>query len=98
MAVYPNPAMNHLYVNLGKPSGEFREIERSWIFQERLLKTVDVQPGISLYQLDVAHLSAGMYMVYWMEGEEIEGRKKVVLPRRSGFCLKGLPQTSVPEC
>ncbi len=47
----------------------------------KLVITADVQPGFSLYQLDVAQLSRGMYMIYWIESGVVKGRNKLVLGR-----------------
>ena len=75
LAIYPNPAIDQLYVNLGSGQ-EYNGQIKITDLSGKIVMTVDVQPGISLYQLDVAHLSRGMYMIYLMEAGEMKGTKK----------------------
>ena len=80
MAIYPNPAVDRLFVNLGNrhvKSGQLKIMDLTG----KLVITADVQPGFSLYQLDVAQLSRGMYMIYWIESGVVKGRNKLVLGR-----------------
>lgn len=80
MALYPNPAINSLFVNLDRRpmnEGTLAMMDLSG----KVVKRSKVVPGISLYQLDVAQLSAGMYMIYWMEGAGIEGRARLVIAK-----------------
>ncbi len=80
LAVYPNPADDRLYVNIGNRhvnNGQIRFMDLSG----KVVRTVDIQPGISLYQLDVANLTMGMYMIYWIESGEVKGRDKLVITR-----------------
>lgn len=80
IAIYPNPAKDQLYVNLGSGqeyNGEIKIMDLSG----KMVLTVDVQPGISLYRLDVDHLSRGMYMIYLTEAGKLKGRKKVAIIR-----------------
>jgi len=77
MAIYPNPAVERLYINLGT-----REVNEGALkimdLSGKEVMTVNVRPGVSLYQLDVGRLSRGMYLIYWMESGKMRGRKKLV--------------------
>jgi PKD repeat protein len=80
MAIYPNPAVELLYVNLGT-----RQVNQGTLkimdLSGKEVMTVNVRPGVSLYQLDVGRLSRGMYLIYWMESGKMRGRKKLVFTR-----------------
>ncbi len=80
LAVYPNPARDRLYVNIGSRQMNIGQI----VFMDlsgKTVKSMDIQPGRSLYQLDVANLSMGMYMIYWIESGVVRGRDKLVIAR-----------------
>ncbi len=80
MAIYPNPAAERVFVNLGS-----RQVLKGVIqimdLSGKLVMTLNVQPNTSLYQVDIASLSRGMYMVYWIESREVQGRNKLVINR-----------------
>jgi hypothetical protein len=80
IAIYPNPAINQLYVNLGSGQEYYGKIKITDLSGKMVL-TVDVQPGIGLYRLDVSRLSRGVYMVCWFEADKLISRRKVVLIR-----------------
>ncbi|MCK5136027.1 MAG: T9SS type A sorting domain-containing protein [Bacteroidales bacterium] len=80
LVIYPNPAVDHLYVNFGSQNeneGQLMIMDLSG----KVVLTMDVQPGYSIHQLDVSNLSQGMYMIYWFESGVLRGRNKLVRTR-----------------
>ena len=80
LTVYPNPAVDYLYINLGvgnEQSGQLVFIDLSG----KEVLTQELEPGFSLYRMDVSHLGEGMYMIYLKESGLIKGRSKVILTR-----------------
>lgn len=80
LSIYPNPAVNRVYVNLGKrpaDPGQLQVMDLSG----KVVMLVDIEPGYSLYQLDVGSVVRGMYMIHWIESGEVKSRSKLVLTR-----------------
>jgi hypothetical protein len=80
MTVYPNPAQETVYLNLGKAPvnrGQIAVMDLSG----RLLMDADIEPGHSIQQLDISGLSEGVYLVNWVESGVSKGRAKFVLTR-----------------
>ena len=80
MAVYPNPATDRLYANLGNRFVNQGALKIMDISGQEVL-SMDVQPGESLYQFDVSRLSRGVYILYWTEESRIRGHEILVLIR-----------------
>ena len=80
LVIYPNPAVDHLYVNFGSQN----ENEGQLIIMDlsgKVVFTMDVQPGYTIHKLDVSNLSQGMYMIYWFDSGVLKGRNKLVRTR-----------------
>lgn len=80
LVVYPNPAMDHLYVNFGGDTREDGQLKIVDLSGKVVMKSM-VQSGYGIQHLSVSHLSQGMYMIFWMESGEIMGRNKLVISR-----------------
>ena len=80
MAVYPNPATDRLYANLGNRFVNQGALKIMDISGQEVL-SMDVQPGESLYQFDVSRLSRGVYILYWTEESRIRGHEILGLIR-----------------
>ncbi|MEZ5072453.1 MAG: PKD domain-containing protein [Bacteroidales bacterium] len=77
LLVYPNPASDHVFVNLGEPSeakGRFQIVD----VNGRLVLEEEVPAGYQLIRLDVQNLSRGFYFIHWFENGELKGRQKLV--------------------
>lgn len=77
MEVYPNPAMHALYVNFGTPtehSGNIEIMEMSG----KVVSTVHCPEGNQLMELDIESLQPGMYLLRWIESDQLRGVSKFV--------------------
>lgn len=80
MAIYPNPARDFVYVNMGSEAtlqGELRIVDASG----RLLMMADVSPGQVIRQLDIASLDQGFYLVQWIESGRVKGYGSLIRMR-----------------
>ncbi len=80
LSLFPNPASNYIYVNFGEEvriPGQIQIMDLSG----RKVVAVEVQPGYSLQQLNISHLSDGIYVVSWVDSGVVKGRQKVVVTR-----------------
>ncbi len=80
LTVYPNPAMDFLFVNLG----ERRSIPGSLMITDLSGKVVmesGIQPGYAINRLEVASLPQGIYIIRWIESGLLRGRNKLVILR-----------------
>ena len=80
LAVFPNPALNDLYVRLGTPSvkqGELVLVDLSG----RVVLQQPMEPELRFYHLDISQLSRGIYMICWLESGEVKGRTKFICIR-----------------
>ena len=80
LVIYPNPVVDHLYVNFGSQhasGGQLMIMDLSG----KVVLTTDVHPGYTIHKLDVSGLSQGMYMIYWFDSGELKGRNKLVRTR-----------------
>jgi PKD repeat protein len=75
--VYPNPAKNELYVNLGKAS-ESTGLLRMLDMNGREIMAEQIPAGSQIHRLDIGHLTRGIYILYWFEGEQFIGLSKIV--------------------
>ena len=78
--IYPNPARNTLYVNLGTRTGDYGRIELLDM-SGRVVLSEHVPPGYQIFQLDVEHLNRGMYILRWVESGQVRGVSKAVKTR-----------------
>jgi len=80
VVVYPNPADDYLYINIGncdQQAGRINLIDISG----KVVLSQDYEPGFSLYRIDVSQLREGLYMIYLTESGLIKGRGRVILTR-----------------
>lgn len=80
MAVYPNPADDYLFINLGNS-----DIENGLIslidISGKVRLSQEFEPGFNLYRMDVSQLSEGLYMIYLTESGLIKGRSRIIVAR-----------------
>jgi len=77
LAIYPNPAHDYAYINLGttvEQAGTIRLVDLAG----RSVLTSEVLPGYSIYKLDISRLSQGVYMVQWIDSGALKGQGKLV--------------------
>jgi len=77
LAIYPNPAHDYAYVNLGgvvEHAGSINIIDLAG----RSVLSSEVLPGYSIYKLDISSLSQGVYMVQWIDSGVLKGQGKLV--------------------
>jgi hypothetical protein len=75
--VYPNPAKNSFFVNLGTTTdhaGRFDLLDMNG----RVVMTEKVPPGYQVYQIDIQHLNRGIYILHWYESGRHVGFQKIV--------------------
>jgi len=80
LSLYPNPASKLVNVNLGEQAMKEGRLEISDL-SGRVVMEAEVTPGYSVYQLQLATLPQGIYMIGWFEGGELKGRNKLVRTR-----------------
>lgn len=78
--IYPNPAYQLINVNLGYRIEHNGRIELFDIHGKVVLEET-IPPGYQVIQLDIDHLSNGMYILRWSEAGKVKGRSKVVVNR-----------------
>jgi len=77
LAIYPNPAHDYAYINLGaaaEQAGAIRLVDLAG----RSVLTSEVLPGYSIFKLDISNLPQGVYMVQWMDSGVLRGHGKLV--------------------
>jgi hypothetical protein len=77
LKLYPNPARENLYVNLGmttEQEGQIKLVDMSG----RVVVNELLPAGYQIIQLDVAHLERGVYIVQWEESGVIRGLDKLI--------------------
>jgi hypothetical protein len=75
--IYPNPAKNNFYVNLGFQTdlpGKYDLLD----INGRVVQTDQVPPGYQIYQINIQHLDRGLYILRWYESGKIRGINKIV--------------------
>jgi PKD repeat protein len=80
MTVYPNPAHDHVFVNLGEKTRWAGKIE-VLDMGGKVVHAEELPPGYQLVRMDIAHLNRGMYVLRWMERDQIRGVNKMVKTR-----------------
>ncbi|HER08089.1 MAG TPA: T9SS type A sorting domain-containing protein [Bacteroides sp.] len=78
--VYPNPARNSFYINLGMRTEDDGMI-RLTDMGGRVVLSEHVPAGYQIYQVDIQHLNQGMYIIHYMESGKIRGLSKIVKSR-----------------
>lgn len=77
LQLYPNPAKDFLYVNLGSRT-EKPGVMEVYDLSGRMVLNLETQPGYQIFNLDVQNLMRGMYLVRRMESGELIGRGKFI--------------------
>ncbi len=77
LMVYPNPAKDQLYVNLGSRS-DHSGIMEVYDLSGRMVLNLETQPGYQIFSLDVQELPGGMYLIRRFESGELAGLGKFV--------------------
>jgi hypothetical protein len=80
LSVYPNPATNHLFVNLGEPASREGKLLLMDLSGKVVLEA-NVEPGTTVHRLDLSILPQGMYVVCWIESGQMKGRNKLIRTR-----------------
>ncbi|MFO7669151.1 MAG: T9SS type A sorting domain-containing protein [Bacteroidales bacterium] len=75
--LYPNPASQIIYVNLGDMTGNPGIIELMEM-NGRVVVSEYLPAGQQIFQLDIEHLQPGMYILRWIESGELRGVSKFV--------------------
>jgi hypothetical protein len=80
LSVYPNPASEIAYVNLGERSSREGRLELTDL-SGRVLMETELVPGYGVYQLELSAIPQGIYMICWFEEGNLMGRSKLVRTR-----------------
>ena len=78
--LYPNPARNVVFIKHGIPTEE-EGIVRILDMNGRVVINEKMPAGHQIYQLDVHHLVQGMYVIHWIESDQIRAIEKMVKTR-----------------
>ncbi|MEN8228770.1 MAG: T9SS type A sorting domain-containing protein [Bacteroidota bacterium] len=78
--IYPNPVQSTLYVNLGARRDYCGRIELVDI-SGKVVLSEHLPSGYQIFQLDIAHLNRGIYILRWVESGQVRGVSKVVKSR-----------------
>jgi len=78
--IYPNPAHNLVYVNLGASTDDSGRIELLDV-NGKIVLAEHVPSGYQIIQLDLDQLNRGIYILRWIESEQVRGVSKVVITR-----------------
>ncbi|MCP4309875.1 MAG: T9SS type A sorting domain-containing protein [Bacteroidetes bacterium] len=78
--IYPNPTQSTIYVNLGDETEypgrlELRDINGRMVLSEAL------PFGTRNIQINISHLTRGIYILQWIESDRIQGVSKIVKTR-----------------
>ena len=80
MGLFPNPAGDFFYVNLGEDQvnkGELTIVDMSG----RISKMIEIQPGYKIQKVGIEDLPQGIYMVCWTESGRLKARNKLIRAR-----------------
>jgi len=80
LSIYPNPAHSQVFVNLGEKVSQSGRIE-VMDMGGKVVMEEEVPPGYQLIRLDIEHLNKGMYILRWIETEQVRGVSKLVKTR-----------------
>jgi hypothetical protein len=75
--LYPNPAKDNFYLNLGTRSANRGRIELLDM-SGRPVISEHVPAGYQIYEVDIQHLNRGIYIVHWIEYGRVTGISKLV--------------------
>ena len=76
--LYPNPASDVLYLQLGESPSEKGFIKVMDITGKIMLSS-DVRPGEARLTLDLSTLARGLYVVWWEESGVVRARSKLIM-------------------
>jgi hypothetical protein len=77
LALYPNPARDQLYVNLGARATTPGILE-VFDLNGRMMMNMEVPPGTQIIRLDVQNLMRGMYVIHRIESGRVVSRSKFI--------------------
>ena len=77
LQVYPNPAKDYLYVNLGSRTEEEGVLE-VYDLSGRIVLNMETQAGYQIFNLDVQQLTGGMYLIRRFESGKLVGLGKFI--------------------
>jgi len=80
LRVYPNPARNLVYINLGSTTEE-EAVLRLLDINGRVVRNEKMPAGHQIYQLNIQDLIQGMYILQWIESGQIRAIEKIVKTR-----------------
>ena len=80
MHLYPNPARNVVYINLGSTTEE-EAVIRLLDMNGRVVRNEKMSAGHQIYELNIHDLVQGMYVLQWIESGQIRGIEKIVKTR-----------------
>ncbi len=80
MHLYPNPARDVVYINLGSTTEE-EAVIRLLDINGRVVHNEKMPAGHQIYQLNVHDLVQGMYVLQWIESGQIRAIEKIVKTR-----------------
>jgi hypothetical protein len=75
--IYPNPAKDNFYLNLGTRSVNRGRIELLDM-SGRPVISENVPAGYQICEVDIQHLNRGIYIVHWIEYGRVKGISKLV--------------------
>jgi len=78
--LYPNPASDHFFLNLGSRSQSVGRVELLDL-NGRLLQQEIVPPGSQVIRMDIQDLDVGLYIVKWTGADGSRGLSKIVKTR-----------------
>jgi hypothetical protein len=78
--IYPNPAHNQVFVNLGERLSRAGRIEVLDMGGKVVLEE-KIPPGYQVIRMDIDHLSRGIYLLRWVEADRVNGVGKLVKTR-----------------
>jgi hypothetical protein len=80
MHIYPNPAHDRVYVNLGERISRAGRIE-ILDMGGKVVHEEALSAGYQIVGMDISYLSKGIYILRWVEGEQVRGVNKLVKTR-----------------
>jgi hypothetical protein len=75
--LYPNPAHDRFYLDLGARAENQGRIELLDMSGRPVVSEL-VPRGYKLYEVNIGHLTRGMYIVHWIESGKVRGISKIV--------------------
>jgi hypothetical protein len=78
--IFPNPAHQLIHVNLNYRTENKGRIELFDLHGKVVLEE-NIPPGYQIIQLDIDHVSEGLYFLRWSESGQVKGLGKLVINR-----------------